>query len=84
MNEQAVQDVLENFREGFQADGADLRVGSVAEDEVLVELLVTEETCRDCILPKEMLENMFSRAIERQTGVLVHVRVEERESGKPA
>lgn len=77
MNESAVRDALEPFRKGFQADGADLAVHSVKDGEVLVELVVTDQTCRDCILPKEMLEGMFQAAIERETGNFVKVKVEE-------
>lgn len=75
MTETAVRNALEPFREGLQADGADLAVESVQENQVIVKLITSDETCEDCIMPKDMLEKTFSGAIERATGRTAVVKV---------
>lgn len=77
--DQAVIDALNPFREGLRADGADLAVERVKDDRLVVALLTTKETCRDCILPTEILEEMFRSVILRETGIDFKVTVHEAE-----
>jgi hypothetical protein len=45
-----VDSVLEPLWQGFQADGANLAVDGAFDAEIQVRLVVTDETCLDCIL----------------------------------
>jgi hypothetical protein len=50
---------FEPFRSGLQADGADLRVLEVDGSQAIAELVVSEKTCLECIMPKEHLEQVL-------------------------
>lgn len=47
---------FEPLREGLLADGADLRLVAFEDGVANAELLVSDETCLDCILPRQQLE----------------------------
>lgn len=54
-----LQESFKALRSGFQADGADLQLIGVDGGRARVELVVTSETCLECIVPKPMLEHML-------------------------
>lgn len=72
-----VRDVVEGFRPGFQADGADLEVVDVAPDAVHIRLVTGPETCEECLLPRESLEALFANALAKRVGGPVRVRLED-------
>jgi hypothetical protein len=59
----AVDSVLSPLREGFQADGADLAVDEATDSLVRVRLVVTEETCHECILPGDVLTQILEATV---------------------
>ena len=54
---------LSGLREGFQADGADLELVSVDGVRARVRLVITDETCQECILPGDMLKPMLETTL---------------------
>jgi hypothetical protein len=64
--ESTVVDALAALRSGFQTDGADLLVESVTDGHVVIRLVVSDETCLDCIVPKAMLEGVLTTRLAQQ------------------
>lgn len=62
---------LAGLREGFQADGADLEVLSVENGVARVRLVVTDQTCLDCIVPGPVLQQVVEASV-RQVCPEVH------------
>jgi Fe-S cluster biogenesis protein NfuA len=58
-----VEKALDGLRQGFKADGADLRVDDVSGSTVSVRLIGTDETCWECIVPPEQLRNVVSTVL---------------------
>lgn len=58
-----VEKALDGLRQGFQADGADLRVEAADESAVSVRLVGTEETCWECIVPPDQLRNVVTSVL---------------------
>ena len=56
---------MEQLREGFQADGADLELLALEDGVARVRLVVTDETCLDCIVPGEMLQNFLEASLRQ-------------------
>ena len=75
-HERAAQ-ALEGLREGFQADGADLELVGVEGLTARVRLVVTDETCQECIVPGPMLQQILGAAIRRACPELEIVEVED-------
>jgi Fe-S cluster biogenesis protein NfuA len=74
---EVVKDVIEGFRPGFQADGADLEVLDVGPETVRIRLVTGPETCEECLLPRESLEALFANALAKRVGGSVRVRLED-------
>lgn len=51
----ALEAVIEQFRPGFQSDGADLRLDSFAEGVAHVSLIYGPNACVECVLPPDAL-----------------------------
>ena len=76
----AVEDVdraLAGLREGFQADGADLEVLSVEDGVARVRLVITEETCLECIVPGHILRDVVAASVKQACPELRRVDVED-------
>lgn len=56
-------EALAPLRAGFEADGADLAVESASLERVVVRLVLTSDTCADCIVPTTILERMISTTL---------------------
>lgn len=71
-----VESQLAGLRPAFQADGADLRLLGVTGGQVSIELVVTDETCLDCIVAPPMLAAMVEDSLLSRVGgvtsVVVH------------
>jgi Fe-S cluster biogenesis protein NfuA len=63
MDKQMVAEALASLRAGFEADGADLTVDTASPERVVIRLVMTDETCADCIVPTQMLERMVSTTL---------------------
>lgn len=61
-----VDGVLEPLRQRFQADGADLVVDGASDAEIQVRLVVTDETCLDCIMPTATLTRVEEQAVRER------------------
>jgi hypothetical protein len=59
----SVNVVLEPLREGFQADGADLAIEEATDALVQVRLLVSDQTCLDCIMPADVITRVLETTI---------------------
>lgn len=60
--------VIETLAQGLRADGADLLGCLTAPGELSLELVLADETCADCILPKATLQPMFEQIVRRHLG----------------
>ncbi|TAM57571.1 hypothetical protein EPN52_13125 [bacterium] len=63
--EAAITAALSELRSGFNADGADLEVVTAGASSVTVRLIVTPETCLDCIVPKSALQHIVESAVRK-------------------
>ncbi|HET9692627.1 MAG TPA: hypothetical protein VFP61_15880 [Acidimicrobiales bacterium] len=72
----AVEEVLRPYAAGLQTDGADLRVEVHDDTGVAVTLVVTDETCLDCIMPGDTIRDIVARLLADRFGhpvpVVVH------------
>lgn len=57
--ESAILEALAPFRTSLQADGADLQVVQVNDQQLEMELVVSDKTCLDCVVPKAVMENII-------------------------
>ena len=58
-----VLEALAPLRAGFNADGADLSVDAATTDLVSVRLVLTDETCMECISPTPVLTRIVETTI---------------------
>ena len=65
-----VEKALDGLRQGFQADGADLAIASATESKVTIQLVGSDETCWECIVPPEQLRAVVASALRRSVGAL--------------
>jgi hypothetical protein len=68
---------LSGLREGFQADGADLKLVSVERATAHVRLIFTDETCQECILPGSMLQPILETTLRRACPELEGVQLDD-------
>ncbi len=68
---------LEGLREGFQADGADLELVGVEGAKARVRLVVTEETCQECIVPPPLLQQILEAQLRQSCPELESVEVDD-------
>lgn len=57
---------LDDLRMGFNADGADLEVVEAGDTAVTVRLVITEETCLECIVPKPVLVQILQSSVRKK------------------
>jgi hypothetical protein len=70
----AVERALETLRAGLEADGFDLRLGSLnPQGGVEIILEAKPEACLDCLVPEAMMIQILERAIRDQDATLEHV-----------
>jgi Fe-S cluster biogenesis protein NfuA len=68
---------LAGLREGFQADGADLELVGVEGAKARVRLVVTEDTCQECIVPGPLLRQILEAQLKKACPELEAVEVED-------
>ena len=78
-----VQAVIEQFRPGMQADGADLLLDDVADGVVRVRLVFGPDTCEECILPPADLAAHLQVVLQEQVPAVTRVVVEEQRPAQP-
>jgi Fe-S cluster biogenesis protein NfuA len=64
VTQEVVEEALEKLRPGFDADGFDLQLRTLAEDGT-VEIVLTAKpaACTECLVPDHMLVQLIDRAI---------------------
>jgi Fe-S cluster biogenesis protein NfuA len=72
----ALDNVLEPFRAGFDADGFDISVDSMTTDgTVTVRIHHRANACEECLIPDDMLSGILATALRRAapdvTGVVI-------------
>lgn len=56
--------VIEEFRPGFRADGMDVAIGAVDPTGVVqLKVLLGPDACLECLIPEDMLADMFRAAM---------------------
>jgi Fe-S cluster biogenesis protein NfuA len=71
-----IEAVIEKFRPGMQADGADLALGNVSDDGTVdVRLIVGPETCMECLLPDEDFARMLEFTMRDEGAQVKAVRI---------
>lgn len=60
---EAVSSALDPLRQGFQADGADLLVDEATDEVITVRLVITDETCLECVSPTPLLTQIVEAAV---------------------
>jgi Fe-S cluster biogenesis protein NfuA len=76
MQNEAITNLLAQFREIFTADGGDLALKYCDDTKVVLQILVGPATCRDCIMEASSVEGIFRENLEAQLGHPVNVQVE--------
>lgn len=71
--EQAIENALTQLRPSLAADGFDLQLDGVVEDEVRIGLVAKPDACLDCLVPDEMLVQILETSIRKQYPTLGHV-----------
>ena len=61
-----IQESLSGLREALRADGADIELVDVSDDAVRLQLLLTDEACAECIMPRPTLERILLSAIQQR------------------
>lgn len=63
------------LRTGFNADGADLVVESATEDSAVVRLVITDDTCLDCIVNYDTLKFIIAGTVTKHFPQISDVQV---------
>lgn len=70
-------DALSGIREGLQADHADLEVIGLEASTARVRLLIGPETCQECIMPKDFLEQIMLMSLQDNSLPVSRVELED-------
>jgi Fe-S cluster biogenesis protein NfuA len=70
-------EALQSVRESLQADGADLEVLGLDGTVGRVKLVVGPETCQECIMPRDFLEQMMLMNVQEVLPQVTRVEVED-------
>jgi Fe-S cluster biogenesis protein NfuA len=74
MEKSTVETALDNVRPALDADGFDLRLGSIGDDgQVGIVLEARPDACLDCLVPDEMLVQIIETAIRDKEPTLRQV-----------
>lgn len=71
----ATERVVEEIRDLVSADGGDILVVADADGELRIALVLPDESCRECVLPRAMLEQIAGDLATKHgaTGVTVTI-----------
>ena len=58
-----VEQALDGLRQGFQADGAELKVESATGSQLTLRLVGGDETCWECIIPPDQLREVVGSVL---------------------
>lgn len=81
MNDQPLRDRLaaglKDIRESLQADHADLEIVGLEGTTARVRLLIGPETCQECIMPKNFLEDIMLMSLQDTMPQVTKVEMED-------
>lgn len=60
-----VEAAIADMRQAIQADGADLVVEGIEGATAHLRLVFTPEVCEECILPRELLQQMLLSTLQK-------------------
>jgi Fe-S cluster biogenesis protein NfuA len=83
-SEDSARQAVEQLREGFQADGADLELQSLEDGVARVRLVVTDETCLECIVPGDILQTVVEASLRQAVPELRGVVLDDPRPPEPA
>jgi hypothetical protein len=75
MQEKDVNSALDVMRLSLDADGFDLRLGSIEDGVVQVILEARPEACQECLVPEDLMVQIIERAIRDKDTSLRYVQL---------
>ncbi|MGG1677205.1 hypothetical protein ACIFOT_15815 [Neobacillus sp. NRS-1170] len=57
-----VIEALQPLKEALNADGTDLKI-EASERNIKLEIIVTEKTCVECLLPEKLITNIIQKKL---------------------
>jgi Fe-S cluster biogenesis protein NfuA len=72
-----IQEALGQYREMLRVDGADLELAGVDAGNVHVRLVLTPDTCEECILSQDMLEAVILQGMRESDPAITRVVVDD-------
>ncbi|MFP7298259.1 hypothetical protein [Neobacillus niacini] len=60
-----ILDILESLRKTLQLDGADLQVSNVDNNKLVMELVIKDQTCLDCIVPESTMNMIIVNELKK-------------------
>jgi hypothetical protein len=69
VDEQAVASSLEEVRSLVRADGGDMVLTSIVGSMVNLQLVLEGASCVECVMPRELLEQIALDVLQRNTAV---------------
>jgi Fe-S cluster biogenesis protein NfuA len=75
--EEVVKAIVEDLRQIFQVNGADLEAREITQDLVRVAVIFGPAACHECLLPSDRIEETLAGLVKARVGHDVKVIVEE-------
>lgn len=71
-----IEEVVNQFRPAFEADGGELELVSVTDQTVKVKIIIYPGGCSGCIMPPPVVKEILENSIGQLTGKKYSVEVE--------
>jgi Fe-S cluster biogenesis protein NfuA len=75
-NRAAVEAAIDDLRRSLQADGGDLLFQSIDNGVVRCRLILSPNACLECILPKDVLEQVITYSVQERDPSVVGAQLE--------
>jgi hypothetical protein len=72
-----IQGALSEYREMLKIDGADLELTAIEPETLRIRLVLGPDTCADCILSKDMLEQILLQGVRDTAPAIASVVVDD-------
>lgn len=72
-----VERTLDDLHAGFEADGYSIELTSIDEECLDLRLVLTPETCMDCIMPTDYLITLFKNMIKEETNLNININIDD-------
>ena len=77
--EEKINELLEQFRKPFQADGGDIQIVKLDAKTLTVRIIIGPTGCRECITPPEVVKQILASNIKERLGLDYEINVEIRD-----